>query len=140
MLFRECLCFALGKAARAMGRAYREQLEPYGLTQPQFFLLIALYEEDEIPISRLGQKAALDRSSLTGILDRMERAGLVERVASPDDRRSVLVRLTPSARALERELRRIYEETNHRFLSRLTEEEREVLRRVVTKLEGESDA
>ncbi len=138
MLFRDCLCFALGKVSRALGRAYRERLEPYGLTQPQFFLLIALYEEDGIPISRLGEKAALDRSSLTGILDRMERDGLVERVASPEDRRSVLVRLTPKARALEGELRRIYEQTNQRFLSRLTEEERNVLERVVAKLDGES--
>ncbi len=140
MLFRECLCLALGRVSRAMGRAYRERLEPYSLTRAQFFLLIALYEEDEIPISRLGEKAALDRSSLTGILDRMERDGLVERVASPEDRRTVLVRLTPRAKALEGDLRRIYEETNQRFLSRLTEEEREVLRRVVLKLEGESHA
>ncbi|GAB4248677.1 MarR family winged helix-turn-helix transcriptional regulator [Deferrisoma sp.] len=137
MLFRECLCFALGKVSRAMARVYRERLEPYGLTQPQFFLLIALYEEDDIPISRLGAKAALDKSSLTGILDRLERDGFVVRAASPDDRRAIHVRLTPKARALEGDLRRIYEETNRAFLSRLTDEERAVVDRVVAKLEGE---
>lgn len=135
MLFRECLCFALGKVTRQMARAYRERLEPYGLTQPQFFLLIALYEEDDIPISRLADAVALDKSTLTGILDRLERDGLAERVPTTEDRRVVHVRLTPKARALEGELRRIYEETNRAFLVRLTDEERRVLDRVVAKFE-----
>ncbi len=135
MLFRECLCFVLGKVSRAMARAYRERLERYGLTQPQFFLLIALYEEDDIPISRLAEKVALDKATLTGVLDRLERDGLVERAASPGDRRAVHVRLTPTARELEGDLARIYRETNQVFLSRLTDEERAVLEQVVAKLE-----
>ena len=136
MLFQDCLCFALGKVSRNMARAYRQRLEPYGLNQPQFFLLIALYEEEEITISQLARKVAQDKSTLTGILDRLERDGLVVRSSSPEDRRAIHVRLTPKARKLKRRLWRIYEETNRSFLSRLTPTERAVLMQAVAKLEG----
>ncbi len=135
MRLRDCLCFALGKATRAMARAYRERLEPLGITQPQFFLLIALFEGDEVTVSELGARVAMDKSTLTGILDRLERDGLVERVENPSDGRSFVVRLTARARELEARLRAVYEETNAAFLSRLTSEERQVVQQVVAKLE-----
>ena len=139
MLFQECLCFSLGKASRQMGRVYRECLGRYGLSQPQFFLLIALYEEDDILITRLAEKVALDKSTLTGILDRLERDGLVKRVASPDDRRALFVRLTARARELQDDLTRIYDEINRRFLSRLTHQEREIFNAILKKLEAKND-
>jgi len=50
---QKCLCLSLGKVSRLMTRVYRERLARYGLSQPQFFLLIALYDEDDILITRL---------------------------------------------------------------------------------------
>ena len=65
MLFQECICFSLGKISRQMAKVYRDRLTQYGISQPQFFLLIALYEEDNILIIRLAEKVALDKSTLT---------------------------------------------------------------------------
>ncbi len=121
-----------------MARAYRERLEPLGITQPQFFLLIALLDGDGVTVSELGARVAMDKSTLTGILDRLERDGLVERVENPSDGRSFVVRLTARARELEARLRAVYEETNAAFLSRLTPEERRVVQRVVAKLEEDA--
>lgn len=139
MLFQECLCFSLGKASRQMARVYRERLGHYGLSQPQFFLLIALYEEDDILITHLADKVALDKSTLSGIIDRLERDGFVKRVASPKDRRALYIRLTDKARNLQDDLTRIYNETNRRFLSRLTRQERSVLDEIMKKLGEASD-
>jgi DNA-binding MarR family transcriptional regulator len=65
MLFQECICFSLGKVSRQMTRVYQERLAQYGLSQPQFFLLIALYEKDNILITRLAEKVALDKSAVS---------------------------------------------------------------------------
>jgi len=53
---------------------------------------------DGISIGELGERVSLDSSTLTGIIDRMERSGYVERQLNPQDRRSVLVFLTTKAR------------------------------------------
>ena len=135
MLFQECICFSLGKVSRQMTRVYRERLAKYRLSQPQFFLLIALYEEDDILITRLAEKVALDKSTLTGILDRLERDGLVSRQTKPDDRRAIYVRLTERSLSLRGDLTHIYDATNQRFISRLTDQECEVFTEVLKKLE-----
>jgi len=135
MLFKDCLCFLVGKVARKMARITKERLTPYGLTPTQFFLLTALYEEDGILISALSKKVALDRATLTGLLDRLERAGLTERRADPGDRRAIMVHLTVKAKGLREELTELYNDNNGMFLSLLSQEEKEVFDQVVNKLE-----
>lgn len=135
MLFQDCLCFLVGKVARKMARITRERLGPYGLTPTQFFLLTALYEEDGILISSLAQKVALEKATLTGLLDRMERDGLTERRPDPEDRRAIKVHLTVKAEGLRQELTELYHDNNGRFLSLLSQDEKEAFERVVNKLE-----
>ncbi|MBW2358587.1 MAG: MarR family transcriptional regulator [Deltaproteobacteria bacterium] len=118
-----------------MSRITKERLTQYGLTPTQFFLLTALYEEDGILISALAKKVALDRATLTGLLDRLERDGLTERRADPEDRRAIMVHLTVKAKGLREDLTELYHDNNGMFLSLLTQEEKEVFERVVNKLE-----
>jgi DNA-binding MarR family transcriptional regulator len=118
-----------------MARITRERLGPYGLTPTQFFLLTALYEEDGILISSLAQKVALEKATLTGLLDRMERDGLTERRPDPEDRRAIKVHLTVKAEGLRQELTELYHDNNGRFLSLLSQDEKEAFERVVNKLE-----
>ncbi len=135
MLFKDCLCFQVGKISRKMARVTRDAVAPYGLTTTQFFLLTALYEEEDISISALAKKVVLDKATLTGLVDRLERDGLVTRRVSPEDRRTVRVRLTPKAEGLRKVLTDLYHDMNRRFLSFLTEEERKTFERVVAKME-----
>jgi len=118
-----------------MSRTTRERLIRYGLTPTQFFLLTALYEEDGIPISVLAQKVALDKATLTGLLDRLERDGFTWRKADSDDRRAIRIHLTAKAESLREELTELYHDNNGMFLSLLSQEEKEVFERVVNKLE-----
>ena len=62
--------------------------------------LLGVLRDREPPMAELARFLRLDKSSLTGLVDRAERRGLVERVASPADGRSVLVRLTPDGAEL----------------------------------------
>ena len=138
MLFKECICFSIGRVSRHMTRVYRKRLSQYSLSQPQFFLLIALYEEDDMLITRLAEKVALDKSTLTGILDRLERDGLIVRLANPDDRRALYVHLTEHARSLQNDLTQIYNETNQLFLLHVTGQEHVVFDKILEKLEKTS--
>ena len=135
MLFKDCLCFQVGRAARKMSKITREKVAPYGLTTTQFFLLTALYEEDGILITTLAGKVALDKATLTGMLDRLERDGLTERRADPDDRRGIRIYLTQKAEKLRHKLTELYHENNTMFLSLLDDEERRVFEQVVNKME-----
>jgi DNA-binding MarR family transcriptional regulator len=95
------LCFKLGRVVRRVQQYYEQRLHSFGLTPSQFFVLDTLWSQDGVSIGELGEQVALDTSTLTGILDRLERNGLVERHQNPADRRSVLVILTDRARELE---------------------------------------
>ena len=95
------LCFKLGRVVRRVQQYYEQRLHSFGLTTSQFFVLGALWSKDGVSIGELGEQVSLDTSTLTGILDRLERNGLVERHQNPADRRSVLVTLTDRARELE---------------------------------------
>ncbi len=136
MLFKDCVCFLVGRVSRKLNRITKESITPYGLTTSQFFLLIALYEENGILISKLAKKVALDKATLTGIIDRLERDGFVERRNDPEDRRAIRIYLTPKAESLREELLEIYHRNNAKFLSVLCDEEKEIFERVVQKLES----
>ena len=95
------LCFALYSASRAFTRAYAPLLEPLGLTYPQYIVMLVLWEEDDVSVSALGERLALDSGTLTPLLKRLEEAGLVERRRDPNDERVVRVRLTRAGAKLE---------------------------------------
>jgi DNA-binding MarR family transcriptional regulator len=103
----EQLCFALYSASRAMTRTYAPLLEPLGVTYPQYVVLLVLWERDGVPIHELGTRLALDSGTLTPLLKRLERQGLVERRRGVDDERVVRIHLTASGRALRLRARKI---------------------------------
>lgn len=106
MLGRQ-VCFALHNAARAANALYRPLLDPLGLTYPQYLVLLALWERDGRTVSELGAALGLDSGTLSPLLKRLERAGLVTRARSAGDERVVEVRLTPAGVALRRRAKRI---------------------------------
>ena len=136
MLFRECLCFNLGKAARKLSRVTGEKVSKFGITTTQFFLLIALYEEEGITISNLAQKVALDKATLTGLLDRLERDSLIERRPDCRDRRVIRIHLKEKALRIKEEIQGLYNEINSRFLSIFSEEEKEIFESIISKIDN----
>jgi DNA-binding MarR family transcriptional regulator len=94
----EHICFNVGRVMRRVYEHYDSRLSPFNLTTPQYMVFNALWIGDGITIGELGQRVALDGSTITGILDRMEKSGYVERRPNAEDRRSALVYLTEKAR------------------------------------------
>lgn len=94
------LCFSIYAASRAITRAYRPILEPYGLTYPQYLVLLILWESDGQSVNQIGERLDLDSGTLTPLLKRMEQAGFVVRERDPGDERRVRIRLAPQGLSL----------------------------------------
>jgi len=92
------ICFNIGRVMRRVYEHYDSRLSSFNLTTPQYMVFNALWIGDGITIGELGQRVALDGSTITGILDRMEKNGYVERRPNAEDRRSAQVYLTQKAR------------------------------------------
>ena len=96
--------FLIAKIHQVSGRIFDRLLKNAGLgsiNSGQGRILFALWQEDGIPISTLSSRTQLEKSTLTAMLDRLEADGLLERVASRDDRRKILIRSTGKNRRLE---------------------------------------
>jgi len=94
------LCFALYTASRAIIAAERPGLVELGLTYPQYLVMLVLWEEESVPIGRLGERLQLDSGTVSPLVRRLESMGHVRRHRSPDDERSTIVSLTDSGVAL----------------------------------------
>lgn len=100
----EMVCFSLYSAARATTQAYRTLLAPWGLTYPQYLVLVILWNEGEQTIGSLGDAMQLDSGTLSPLVRRLEQAGFVARARRSDDERVVTVQLTDAGRALRAEV------------------------------------
>ncbi|UPA25278.1 MarR family winged helix-turn-helix transcriptional regulator [Shinella oryzae] len=95
------LCFAVYSAAHAMNRTYKPLLDPYGLTYPQYIVLMALWEEDGRTVKALGETLGLDSGTLSPLLKRLEAAGHIRRARDKADERQVLITLTDKGKAMQ---------------------------------------
>ena len=89
---------------------------------------------DGISVSELGERVSLDSSTLTGIIDRMERSSYVERKTNPDDRRSALVFLTPKAREVAPSILKFADELDASLRQPFSQEEMATFKRVLKAL------
>ncbi len=123
MAFQDCICFQMGKAIRKVTKAYRDEIAHYGLTHGQFFMLVAVMEEEGLLPSELAEKVAQDRPTTTGLLDRLEKDGWIERKLDKRDRRTLRIYLTPHAKKHREAILKLFEETNQKFVSRFSQKE-----------------
>ncbi|RST82827.1 MarR family transcriptional regulator [Aquibium carbonis] len=96
----DCISFLLGKATQQVARRSRDALAPFGVTPVQFAALRILWERDGQSCAEMGARLLLDSATMTGIVDRLETAGLVERRPDPEgDRRINRIYLGDEGRA-----------------------------------------
>jgi len=103
----EQLCFPLYAGARLVMQAYSPLLNELGLTYPQYLVLMVLWEQDGASVQQIGERLYLDSGTLTPLLQRLAAAGLVKRVRSGKDERTVENWLTRTGRSLERRAGRV---------------------------------
>lgn len=96
---------ALAECFQAFERHSARHLRTLGLTPPQFDIIATLGNTPGMTFRELGDQTLITKGTLTGVVDRLAERGLVERMPSPADGRSTIVRLT---RRGEAEFRRVY--------------------------------
>ncbi|MDB5361210.1 MAG: mhqR [Rhodospirillales bacterium] len=107
-----CISFLTGKAAQQIARRTREKLSPWGVTPPQYAVLRVLWEQDGQPGAAVGQRLVIDSATITGVIDRLEGTGLLERRADGGDRRVHRLFLTERGRALRAPLDAVMDRLN----------------------------
>lgn len=100
----ESVGFLLAKVHQRMLARFRDELDPFGVTPHQFVLLAFLWQRDGVTQVELSECSEVDRTTISGLVDRLVKAGLVERRPNPADRRAHLICLTEAGRGLEPEL------------------------------------
>ncbi len=88
------LCFRLYTAARLTMGAYHPYLDPLSLTYPQYLVLLVLWEKDRQPVNDIARRLMLETNTVTPLLQRMEKAGLIVRTKGKEDSRQRIVSLT----------------------------------------------
>jgi DNA-binding MarR family transcriptional regulator len=94
------LCFSLYAASMAVSRAYKPLLDALGITYPQYLVLHALWEQDGRSVGVIAERLALESSTVTPLVKRMEASGLVTRQRNPRDERQVQVFLTEAGETM----------------------------------------
>jgi DNA-binding MarR family transcriptional regulator len=115
-------------------RVTKTQARERGLTSPQVSVLKILEATDDLSLTELSERMSAKNSTITGIVDRMERDGLVMRDRSSSDRRVVLIRATEKGRELARSVKVGAMELLTSALGALNEVDRQELRRIVLEL------
>ena len=95
------LCFPLYAVSRLITKTYKPYLDKLGLTYPQYLVMLVLWEKDEVPIKHITDRLLLETNTVTPLLKRMEKQGLLQRNRSESDERKVLIALTQEGRDLE---------------------------------------
>src|SRR5690349_3320679 len=84
----------LRRAQQASTAIFTEELQQYELTSVQFLALAAIMEHGALDATRMAELIHFDRATIGGVIERLERKGLVERTASLVDRRVKVVKIT----------------------------------------------
>ena len=129
--------FLISKIHQLSRRIFTRKLRDHGIAElnsPQGRIMFVLWRQDGISIKRLAEQTALRPSTLTGMLDRLEEAGYLKRVPSPDDRRQILIYQTQKEKALRKGYEEVSAEMNKLFYAGLTARETDRFERTLRRI------
>ena len=117
--------YLVHEVARLFRRRFEDEARIHGVTLPQWRALAEIYKSEAISQVALAGCIDTDPMTLSGILDRLEKRGLIERYADPNDSRAKLARLTSSGNELVGTARNVGRELYDNAVSGLSASERE---------------
>ena len=95
------ICFRLYTASRLITQAYTPMLSELGITYPQYLVLMVLWEKDSQPVNDIAHRLLLETNTVTPLLQRMEKQGLIIRKKGELDKRQQIVSLTKKGCEME---------------------------------------
>ncbi len=130
----ERMAFLLIKNAFKLREMTEEALKPHGLVGKHWGILTTLKEKGSLTQHDIGRCIHMDRSTMVMMIDDLEKAGLVERRANPQDRRAYSIQVTEKGKNLLPELNRLGLAAEKKFLSVLSPKEQKDLAQILKKL------
>ena len=103
-LLENQICFRLYTASRLLTQAYHPLLSEHGLTYPQYLVLLVLWEKDAQPVNNIAKRLYLETNTVTPLIQRMEKEGILTRTKGTKDARQMIVALTKKGKKLQDEL------------------------------------
>ena len=130
MELKECINFLLTTAQHTVFQYLSQRLAPYNITPSQYGILNCLWINDGTCLPRqIAELLCLETSTVSGILDRMQKKDLIDRVINPENRREILVMITPKGEALKAPVLKIIDEVNEEVLKDFSPKETEFIRK-----------
>lgn len=100
----EQLCFRLYRASNGINKMYGRALKIFQLTFPQYLVLLALWDNDGLPITTIGSQVGMGIGTLNPILKRMTEHDWIEKKQHPTDKRTMLIFLSAKAKATKQQI------------------------------------
>nr|WP_291235077.1 MarR family transcriptional regulator [Frisingicoccus sp.] len=113
-----------------------EKLSVFDLTPVQYAVLYCLWENDKKSPKEIAERLKLENSTISGILERMEKKDLIKRMISKEDRRFIQIMLTEKGAALEEDVLAAVDKVNEEVMSVFSKEECENLKTQLRLLAG----
>ena len=130
MELKECINFLLTTSQHTVFQYLSQRLAPYDITPSQYGILNCLWINDGTCLPRqIAELLCLETSTVSGILDRMQKKDLIDRVINPENRREILVMITPKGEALKAPVLKIIDEVNEEVLKDFSPKETEFIRK-----------
>jgi DNA-binding MarR family transcriptional regulator len=134
MILDNSLGFIINTAGRRISQLVSIQFNKYDITTEQWIVLNRLDEQDGISQKDLAKRVEKDQTTVTRILDQLERKGLVQRKTNREDRRSFLIYITVPGKSLNKILTPIEAEVIKTLFENLPEDQIAQLRAIVTQI------
>lgn len=129
------------KIALSIDKFAGQVLAPYELSNAQYKIIKFLYHQPNTAVRQadIETQFSLTNPTVTGIIQNLEKKGLVQRIPNPEDKRSKLLILTEDAMSIKEELYQIGESIEAHVTSHLTKSECDELMRLLHKIEHKED-
>lgn len=128
------LFIVLSRASKVVLEEANKLIETYDLNPTEFAVLELLHHKGRQPIQKIGQKILLRSGSMTYVVDKLEKRGLLERVSSMEDKRITYMSITPTGTELIKKIFPSHEENIASIMSTLSEEEQDTAIHLLKKL------
>lgn len=126
------ICHPLYSASNALLRAYRPLLAKLDLTYPQYLVMMVLWEQDAINIKKISEETFFDSGTITPLLEKLVKKGLIKIEVSKADRRNKFIHLTARGKVLKERALEVPREMV--CLMKLSEAELKALKKLTTSL------
>jgi DNA-binding MarR family transcriptional regulator len=133
------LGYLVRDANRAFQRLLERRISPHGVSRGQWYFLRVLWEQDGLSQRELSTRVGMMEPTTVIALRGMEKAGLIRRARSTDDRRVTIVRLTPKARRLRSRLLKLSQGVNEQGAAGIEAAELDRFRRVIRRMTDNLD-